>query len=102
VAVSVVTAPEAEQDIADAYAWYEERRSGLGEEFLSSVDAGVEAIRRTPAMHGPVFLGFRRALIRRFPYALFYEYVRNTVTVYAVFHMSRHPLRWQQRLSSIP
>lgn len=47
-AARLVLAPEAELDIAEAYGWYESRRSGLGEEFLSSVDACVEAIRRKP------------------------------------------------------
>jgi hypothetical protein len=55
VAAELVVAPEAEQDIADAYAWYEEQRPGLGEEFLSCVDACLEAIRRTPEMHAVVF-----------------------------------------------
>jgi hypothetical protein len=44
--VELVIAPEAELDIAGAYAWYEGRRAGLGEEFLSSVDARLESIRR--------------------------------------------------------
>src|ERR1039458_4172702 len=42
--VELVIAPEAELDIADAYAWYQHRRAGLGEEFLSSVDACLECI----------------------------------------------------------
>ena len=50
-AAELVIAPEAEQDIAEAYAWYEGRRVGLGEEFLSSVDACIETIRRTPDMY---------------------------------------------------
>jgi hypothetical protein len=49
-AAELITAPEAEDDIADAYAWYESRRPGLGEEFLSCVDACIEAILRTPQM----------------------------------------------------
>ena len=43
-AARVVVAPEAELDIAEAYVWYESRRIGLGEEFLSSVDACMEGI----------------------------------------------------------
>jgi hypothetical protein len=38
-AAELILAPEAELDVAEAYAWYEKRRAGLGEEFLSSVDA---------------------------------------------------------------
>ena len=49
-AAELVIAPEAELDIAEAYAWYEARRVGLGEDFLSSVDACMESIRRQPDM----------------------------------------------------
>ena len=41
-AVDLLIAPEAERDIAEAYIWYEGRRSGLGEEFLTSVDACLD------------------------------------------------------------
>jgi len=37
-------------------------------------------------------------LIRRFPYAVFYELSEATVTIYAVFHTSRDPSKWRQRL----
>src|ERR1035438_8105643 len=50
-AVELAIAPEAELDLAEAYAWYENRRAGLGEEFLSSVDACLEGIRRRPEMY---------------------------------------------------
>jgi len=79
----LVIAGEAELDIAEAYVWYEGRRAGLGEEFLSSVDACLESIRRR---------------IRRFPYAVFCETSEATVTIYAVFHTSRDPDKWRQRL----
>jgi plasmid stabilization system protein ParE len=98
VAARLVVAPEAELDIAEAYVWYEQRRIGLGEEYLSSVDACMAGIRRRPEMCRPVHEGYRRALIRRFPYAVFYEYAENIVTIYAVFHISRDPEKWRQRL----
>jgi hypothetical protein len=62
-AAELIFAPEAEQDIAEAYAWYEDRRAGLGEDFLSCVDACIQTI------------------------------------VCRVFHASRDPLKWRQRLS---
>jgi plasmid stabilization system protein ParE len=98
-AAKLVLAPEAELDIAEAYAWYEERRIGLGEEFLSCVDACIEAVCRSPGIHPFIHESYRRGLIRRFPYAVFYEYARDTVTVYAVFHTSRDPHKWRTRLS---
>lgn len=97
-AVELILAPEAEQDVAEAYAWYEDRRIGLGEEFLSSIDATMEAIRRTPEMYALIHECYRRALVRRFPYAIFYEHVEGTIIVYGVFHTSRDPGKWRQRL----
>jgi plasmid stabilization system protein ParE len=96
--VELVIAPEAGFDIAEAYVWYEGRRAGLGEEFLSSVDACLESIRRRPEMYPVVHESYRRSLIRRFPYAVFYEPSEATVTIYAVFHTSRDPDKWRQRL----
>ena len=48
-------------------------------------------------MYAVVYEGFRRALIRRFPYAVFYELSETTVTVFGVFHTSRDPQKWRQR-----
>jgi plasmid stabilization system protein ParE len=98
VPVDLVLAPEAELDISEAYIWYEVRRAGLGEEFLSSVDACLESIRRRPEMYPAVYEGYRRSLIRRFPYAVFYEESEAVVTIYAVFHTSRDPDKWRRRL----
>ncbi len=97
-AAKLIMAPEAEQDVADAFGWYEGRRPGLGEEFLSCVDACIQAIRRAPEMHSVVHETYRRALVRRFPYAIFYEHAGETVTIYSVFHTSRDPDKWRQRL----
>ena len=98
-AAELIVAPEAAQDIDDAYDWYECQRAGLGEDFLGCVDAGIEAICRTPEMHPKVYEGYRRGLVRRFPYAIFYEYAGDAVTVYCVGHTARDPAKWRQRLS---
>lgn len=90
---------QAGQAIGEAYGWYEGRQTGLGEGFLSCVDACMQAIRRAPETHAVVHENYRRALVRRFPYAVFYEHVKGMVTVYGVFHASRDPSKWRQRLS---
>jgi plasmid stabilization system protein ParE len=51
----------------------------------------MQAIVRTPEMHAVVHEHYRRGLVRRFPYAVFYEYVGDRVTVFAVFHTARDP-----------
>ncbi len=49
----LIIAPEAQQDVDEAYYWYENRRLGLGEEFLGCVDACIQAICRMPELHDP-------------------------------------------------
>ncbi len=92
-------APEAHHDVDEAYAWYETQQIGLGEIFLSRLDACIRAIVRAPELHHVVHESYRRALLRRFPYAVFYEFSENSVTVYCVFHTSRDPQKWRSRLS---
>jgi plasmid stabilization system protein ParE len=99
-AAELIIAAEVEQDIREAYVWYEERRAGLGEEFLSCVEACVQRVCRSPEIHAIVHENYRRALVRRFPYAVFYEFDLdlNIVTVYCVFHTARDPAKWRIRL----
>jgi hypothetical protein len=66
-AVRLLLTLEADQDIAEAYIWYESQRIGLGEEFLRSVEAALDIIRRLPKLRAPVHRNYRRALLRRFP-----------------------------------
>jgi len=94
----LVLAPEVEQDIAEAYAWYEQRQPGLGEEFLSAVEACLELVQRDPKSHSEVHESYRRAIVRRFPYCVFYEFANQTATVYCVTHAARDPAKWRQRM----
>ncbi len=97
-AAELIIAPEAAVDLNDAYAWYEAQRVGRGEDFLVRVDACIQAILRFPEMHALFHGNYRRTLVRKFPYAVFYEYANDTVAVYCVFHTSQHPEKWRQRL----
>jgi plasmid stabilization system protein ParE len=98
-AAELIIAPEAQHDVDEAYSWYEDRRSGLGEEFLSCVDACIQAISRMPELYTRVHEEYRRALVRRFPYAIFYEYTSGKVIVFSIFHTSQDPKKWRSRLA---
>lgn len=89
--LSVAFLPRAEAELEDAQAWYEERSPGLGQAFVTCVQAAVEGIRRAPSQSPCVEGEVRRALVRRFPYAVFYLAGAECVVVIAVFHASREP-----------
>lgn len=93
----LIVRPEAEAELAEAFAWYEERISGLGLAFLFCVEAAIHAIQRNPRRHGIVHRSIRRALIRRFPYQVLYIVDKDRITVLAVFHAKRDPKRWTKR-----
>jgi hypothetical protein len=41
---------------------------------------------------------YRRAQLRKFPYAVFFEFSAERIIVDAVFHCSQDPAKWQARL----
>ena len=89
--------PAAAADLEDAYRWYEARRPGLGGEFLESAGSTLEAIVRQPKRFPLVHRDLRRALLRRFPYGIFFRIQGDRLMVVACFHAKRDPRRWQSR-----
>lgn len=96
----ILLLPEAEQDVAAALRWYEERRRGLGHEFLGCLDAAFQKIQRNPALPQKVHRDVRRVLVRRFPYGVHYILAQEAIVVVAVFHGRRDPTAWMRRRAS--
>lgn len=94
---TVIISTEAEADLTQAYTWYEKQVEGLGGEFLLCVDACIQNIARSPRIYQKVHKNIRRALIRRFPYGIFFIEQPDHIRIIAVFHASRDPLTWQSR-----
>lgn len=93
----VVFLGEAEAEFAEAQAWYEERSPGPGQAFVTSVQAAVERIRRSPLSFPTVDGALRRALVRRFPFGIVSLADSERVVVVAVFHAARDPRAWRTR-----
>ena len=95
--LGVYVRPEAEADIEEIAIWYEKQREGLGQEFLDEVLSLCERVSENPSMYPVVHRRTRRALIRRFPFGVYFRSEDEQVIVLAVIHGSRHPRNWQQR-----
>ena len=93
----LIVRPEAEAELEDAYLWYEQQIVGLGSQFLLSVDAAINSIRRNPHQYPVVYKNMHRALTRRFPYQIFFTINDMHVVIIAVFHGMRNPSVWQSR-----
>jgi toxin ParE1/3/4 len=89
----------ARQELREAAHWYEARGDGLGAEFVSAVGACLARVSDKPAAFPEVRRapGIRRALLRRFPYAVVFLVDGDIITVLAVAHGRRRPLYWKAR-----
>lgn len=85
----VLVRPEAKHDILEAAQWYEERRQGLGAEFVRAVDIVLGCIEERPERFLKAYRGLRRALVTRFPYAVYFAIMPTSALVLAVIHQRR-------------
>ena len=94
---SLIIRPKAEEDIKEAYQWCEKKLYGLGKDFLRSAEKGINKIRNNPQLYPIVYRNFRRILIRRFPFCIFFIETPDKLVVLAVIHGRRDPKRWKER-----
>jgi len=88
----------AELDIAEAQVWYETQQPGLGAEFRSEVSQVVDRLAATPLIYQIMHRDIRRAIVRRFPYLIWYRVAAETVIVLACTYAGRDPERVKARL----
>ena len=97
----VIVRPESEHDLKEAYSWYEDKRTGLGYDFLLQVDAGLNLIARNPNIHPIKYKETRKHLVKRFPYKIIYLVEKEKIIVLAVIHSRRSPVLIKRRIDSI-
>jgi toxin ParE1/3/4 len=95
----VIFTPLAREEMIDSQDWYENESAGLGRRFREAVDAAVNRISANPRQFPVIYKNVRRALLRRFPYALMFVLEQDeSTTIIACFHGSRDPANWQRRM----
>ncbi|WP_439623270.1 type II toxin-antitoxin system RelE/ParE family toxin [Gemmata sp.] len=93
----LVLRAEAEAEFDEAFDFYNDKRTGLGVEFVAEVQRVFDRLSANPLIHREVFADVRKSVVRRFPYCVFYRPHPDRVEVLAVFHTSRDPQIWQSR-----
>ena len=95
--------PEASAELRAAAVWYDERRAGLGEDFVAEVSTTLNRIAHAPSSFPlwPNVTGaapVRRVSVQRFPYVIAFELHAGSAFVLAVAHAKRRPLYWLTRI----
>ena len=77
--MEVVLLLSAERDLQEAYNWVKEHRRGKEQFFLHDVELRLEHLKRFPLI-GPLYRGrYRRLLIPRYPFGIFYVVESNRI-----------------------
>lgn len=92
-------------EAAEAAAWYETRRRGLGGDFRSEFKVALDQLCEGPLPGSPwpsrlSDRGIRRVLMKRFPFSVVFVTMREEAVVLAVAHHRRRPGYWRQRLGT--
>jgi plasmid stabilization system protein ParE len=62
--------PEARAEFDAATDWYEQRRAGLGADFVARVREALQRISANPQVHAAVYQDVRKAVVKQFPYVV--------------------------------
>jgi plasmid stabilization system protein ParE len=95
VSVQLIVAPQAEIDLCESFAWYEERSPGLGHAFVQCVETKLTVISGTPQIFRKRVGPFRLAATERFPYAIYFIWEEATalITVRRILHFKQDSRR---------
>ena len=94
------------EEAAEAAAWYEKERSGLGDDSQHAIEAALDILEQdivplTPAPGASGASGaqsVKRLILRRFPYAVILHERNTEILVIAFAHHSRRPGYWRDRV----
>ena len=89
---------DADAEVTEAAHYYEMQIEDLGVAFLDELDAALERIEAHPQAAPLVGKEVRRAVLRRFPYSVFYVIEPDRIRIIAVGHQKRRPNYWRGRL----
>lgn len=92
---------EAEVEMRDAVAYYEDKSPGLGLDFEAEVERSVDTVKHFPERWPLREDGTRRYLTHCFPYLVVYMYLHKRIWIIAVAHCKRSPGYWRDRIKTV-
>ena len=97
--MTVVMLEEAKAELTEAFEYYERKRKGLGDEFVTEFRRGIDMILFCPTAWNPLDQIFRSYRLNRFSYGIIYRIDEsvNEIVVEAVMELHREPDYWRGR-----
>lgn len=93
----IILSPDARAAIRSAARWYQREDISLAFRFVAATKATLDRVAQNPKAFMLVGPTIRRALIRKFPYAVYFTLTADFVFVRAVIHQRRRGSFWLDR-----
>ena len=91
--------PQAQAEFDDVRRYYNQQKTGLGDDFTETVRQGLRRVLAQPESCPVEFDDVRRLVLRRFPYKLLYSVDADHLYVIAVAHQHRKSGYWRDRIA---
>ena len=89
---------KARAELLEAAFWYDDQQPALGNEFLYEAEAIFSRLAAYPLQFPISYKNLRRALLKRFPYAVYFELDSDKgITVIAVLHQRQDRTQLDER-----
>ena len=95
---------ESQQDLKEGFIWYEEKRIGLGIDFMLAIEATIRIIQRNPLAYSKAptnIPNIRRAIVFKFNYLIFYTIVQQSVIILSVVSSKQDTAVWKTRIGDV-
>jgi len=89
----IILQPRARKELLDAWIWYEEKQTNLGDRFEIEVYKQLKEIEQHPKRYPERKQFFRETKIQTFPYLIIYriDEEEKLILISSIFHASRNP-----------
>ena len=95
---SIDISEEAESDFDNSYKFYYYESPKIAETFFQRINISLEKIKKTPISFPEVHKNLRKYTVKKFPFVIYYQVVAYSIRVIAIFHTSRNPEIWNERI----
>jgi len=91
---------QATEDLIEGFWFYETQAAGLGSYFLTNLYADIESLHIYAGIHPKRYKRYHRLLAHRFPFAVFYTVLEDSIFIHAVLDCRRNPAWMRERLKA--